>query len=243
MRQHRLYVDSPPVVGTELLVGPESARYLGKALRMRIGESLQIFDGSGGFYLAEILSIERRSARLRVTSFHDEDVESPIQLTLLQAVSRGERMDFVIQKATELGVTQIQPVLSEFGGVRLDAQRSASRLAHWTGIARNACQQCGRNRVPDIAEPQGFGMALKNLPAVDLALLLDPGARAHNIDVAPRHVALAIGPEGGFSEAEINLAREHGFKALRLGPRILRTETAALAAISVLQAKFGDFGA
>ncbi len=210
---------------------------------MRIGQSLQIFDGSGGFYLAEILSIERRSARLLVASFHNDDVESPLRLTLLQAVSRGERMDFVIQKATELGVTEIQPVLSEFGGVRLDAQRSASRLAHWTGIARSACQQCGRNRVPRIAEPQAFGEALQNLPAVDLALILDPGASAPSIDATPQSVAVAIGPEGGFSEAELTLARENNFRALRLGPRVLRTETAALAAISVLQAKYGDFGA
>lgn len=241
MRRHRLFVESTPVIDTELQVGSDAAQYLGKALRMRIGESLTVFDGSGGSFCAELTNIERRSARLKILSFLDEDLESPLQLTLLQAISRGERMDFVVQKATELGVKEIQPVLTEFGGVRLDAQRSASRIAHWTGVARNACQQCGRNRVPTIAAPQDLVSALQAPSASDLSLILDPGADALEITHTPASITVAIGPEGGFSETELELATKHGFQRLGLGPRVLRTETAALAAISVLQAKFGDF--
>ena len=210
--------------------------------RLRVGEALTLFNGAGGEYAASIDAA--RGGRLTVAVGEPRAVEreSPLTLTLAQGVSRGERMDLVVQKATELGVSGIVPLFTERSVVRLGAQQAERKLNHWRAIAIAACEQSGRNRLPKVAPPVSLAEVLRSGSDGSTRLLLSPGATATLGDV-PRPlsaVTVLIGPEGGLAQAEQEAAVAAGFKPVRLGPRVLRTETAAIAALTVLQLEFGD---
>jgi 16S rRNA (uracil1498-N3)-methyltransferase len=227
-------------------LGGEQARYVGKVLRLHPGDSLHLFDGRGSFYKAEIISLHTSQLVVKVGARVDKSVESPLAVHLLQCVSRGERMDFVVQKATELGVCRITPVLSEFSVVKLDAARAEKRLQHWVKIAISACEQCGRNTVPDIAMPSPLrdwfaeNSAAHDTNETRIALKPGAGRNLYALGATRAQLTLLVGPEGGLSDAEYAQSATCGFTAVAMGPRILRTETAAIATIAALQTLYGD---
>lgn len=231
---------------TEIALGSGQARYVGRVLRLGQGDRLTVFDGRGGEFAATIACVTKQGLRLRVGEHRAGDRESPLRITLVQGVSRGDKMDVVVQKATELGVERITPVLTEFSVVKLDERRAAKRCEHWEKIARSACEQCHRNVVPVVDTPQPlvewFGA---NASAGHLQLILRPDAavRLPGVKFAGERLTLLVGPEGGFSAAEYERAAAAGLTDASLGPRIMRTETAALAAVSVAQASWGDLRA
>lgn len=241
MREPRIHVDTALSSGAELALPAAAAAHVQRVLRLRAGAALILFDGRGGEFRSELMSSGRAQTLVRIGERLAVERESPLHITLLQGVSRGERMDHIVQKATELGVARIVPVLTEFSVVRLDADQAARRREHWQGIVVAACEQCGRNRVPAVDSPMKLPAALAALPAGTLRLTLEPGA-ATSLAGTPRgeSMVLLIGPEGGLSPVEIRQAAESGFVGRSLGPRILRTETAPLVALSVLQALAGD---
>lgn len=242
----RLYVKQTLAAQAHITLRDEAARYIGKVLRCRPGDALKLFDGSGPEYPATIVRISKQDVELRLSEATSGSVESALDVRLLQGISRGERMDFVVQKATELGVRRISPLQTEFSVVRLDKARAAKRQLHWQRIAESACEQCGRNVPPVIDEAQSFQDFLAD-PAVSQStrLLLLPEA---GIDLAaagrPRAgVELFIGPEGGLSPGEVTQVTAREFLPVRIGPRVLRTETAALATLALVQGLWGDLGA
>lgn len=227
---------------TEVELEPGPSQHLARVLRMQVGDSVILFDGSGGQYPATISALDRKSVRIATGEFEAIERESGLRLELGIALSRGERMDWILQKATELGASSIATLFSERTGVKLSAEREDRKLRHWQQIATSACEQCGRNRVPQITPPQALAQWLHGVRA-DARLVLDPFAgNANPGAVRPASVALLVGPEGGLGPAELEAAAGAGFSALQLGPRILRTETAPLAAIAILQARWGDMG-
>ena len=244
MRLTRVHVEGPLVSGKRLTLEGSAASHVTRVLRLRVGAQLILFDGSGGEYEASIDKAHGGEVIVAVGAQQPIERESPLKLTLAQGVSRGERMDLVVQKATELGVSQLVPVLTERSVVRLTAQQSDRKVNHWRAIAIAACEQCGRNRVPSVAAP----LALRDFLKGDAGrspgarLLLSPvGTAALNDVPHPGDgVTVLIGPEGGLTDEEEHAAVAAGFTALRLGPRVLRTETAAIAALALLQRKFGD---
>jgi 16S rRNA (uracil1498-N3)-methyltransferase len=243
MRTTRIHVELELSPGQELLLPAAQSAHLLRVLRLRPGATLTLFNGRGGEYPASLLSADRSGARVSVTAHDPVERESVLQLTLLQGVARGARMDFIIQKATELGVQRIVPLLCEFSVVRLDEAELQRRIDHWRGVAIAACEQCGRNRVPLVAPAAGFEAACVGADgAGELRLMLLPQARDSLAALTPglRAATLLVGPEGGLSNREQLLAQRGGFRACRLGPRILRAETAPLAALAALQAMAGD---
>jgi 16S rRNA (uracil1498-N3)-methyltransferase len=237
-----VYVDAPLAAGTRVTLAGGAARHLTRVLRLRVGEALILFNGSGGEYAASIEQSQGGRVVVAIGEQRAIERESPLALTLAQGVSRGERMDLVVQKATELGVSGLVPVLTERSVVRLTAQQADRRLNHWRAIAVAACEQSGRNRLPAIAAAVPLKDFLRSATDGVTRLLLSPGASATLADV-PRPVTavtVLIGPEGGLAQAEQEAAVAAGFKPLRLGPRVLRTETAAIAALTLLQREFGD---
>ena len=239
----RLFVSETLFNGAEITLTGERARYLGKVLRLRPDDSVCVFDGSGPEWRAAVAAIRKNSVALIVGEESDPGTESSLNVHLVQAVSRGDRMDFVVQKATELGVQRITPVLSEYGVVKLGGDRADRRREHWQKIAIGACEQCGRTRPPTIDRPialnDWFG---KKTGTNSSELILVPGSLDKFADLSLQgdDVRLLIGPEGGFSPKERDDANVAGFQAVSLGRRILRTETAALAALTVVQARHGD---
>lgn len=224
----------------ELEEGP--SHHIARVLRMTAGGALTLFNGQGGEYDGELIEVGKRSVSVRLASFRADDRESPLHTHLGQVLSKGERMGFVIQKATELGVSVITPLYSERCEVRLKEERSDKKLAHWHGIAIAACEQCGRNRLPEICEPQRLEDWLGSVSAERKLVLHVADGEADPLAAATlASCALLIGPEGGLSEREVTLATQQGFQRWQLGPRILRTETAPLAALALLQARFGDW--
>lgn len=245
MRVTRVYVDAALAPGLHVALTGSAASHLTRVLRLRPGDALTLFNGRGGEYAGIISQPRTGAVSVAVGEERQLERESPLMLTLAQGVSRGERMDLVVQKATELGVSGLVPVLTERSVVRLDPQQAARKVAHWRAIAIAACAQSGRNRVPEVATPLALreftGMA-RSTEASGARVLLSPGAELRLDDVPPpvTDVTVLIGPEGGLTEAEEELARSAGFIPVRLGPRVLRTETAAIAALTLLQRKFGD---
>lgn len=245
MSRARIHVPGPLAVGGTLTLPAEATQHL-KAFRLRPGDELVVFDGHGGEYAARLEALERREARLALLRHDPVERESPLALTLVQGVARGERMDFTVQKAVELGVHRILPVLTDHGVVRLDARRGEKRRQHWQRVATAACEQCGRNRVPEVAPPRPLTAAWPELTgeAAGQGLVLTPGGRCLRrlADDHPglRRAWLLIGPEGGLSEAEVVQAQARGAVAVGLGPRILRTETAGITALAALQLLHGD---
>jgi 16S rRNA (uracil1498-N3)-methyltransferase len=244
MASTRLFVNDPLVSATELQLGRDQAHYLGRVLRLRNGDRLTVFNGDNGEFDAHVTSIAKNSATIVVDAALETATESALKVHLVQGISRGERMDFVVQKATELGVKRITPVFTEYGVVKLNDARAAKRNDHWQSVAIGACEQSGRIRPPLIDAPVDlnawFGAGTKE---ADLDLILKPGAATPLSSIAApvTKVCLLIGPEGGFSDTEYEDAEIAGFAAVSLGPRVLRTETAALTAIAVVQSLWGDF--
>ena len=241
MRLNRVYSEVPVGGRVQLELGGTAANHIVRVLRLRIGEPLILFDDAGGEYAATVDAFTRDAVRVAVGDFLDANRESPLHVTLAQGVSRGERMDVVMQKATELGVKRIVPVLAERTVVRLNDAQAANRLRHWRAIAIAACEQCGRNRVPEITAPMSLQEFLVSDYPEGLRLVLSPGSGQRARDLpASTAATLLIGPEGGLSDAEHAAALAAQFRGLVLGPRILRTETAALAALAVIQQQLGD---
>ncbi|WP_093533790.1 16S rRNA (uracil(1498)-N(3))-methyltransferase [Stenotrophomonas rhizophila] len=244
MRVTRSYVDAPLAVGQTLSLPEEVANHLVRVMRLREGEGCVLFNGDGHDYSATLVESGKRDARVRIEATQALDNESTLSITLLQGIARGEKMDLILQKATELGVRTIVPVNAERTEVKLDAARAEKRLAHWRSVVVSACGQSGRARVPEVAAPLGVQEAAKGMPAEALKLTLDPLGehRLSTLEAAPGGVVIAIGPEGGWSPRDRQALAAGGFQGLQLGPRILRTETAGLAAIAALQARLGDLG-
>jgi len=243
MRVPRLYVDMPLVSGDIIELPLKQSNYLCKALRMEIGRELWLFNGQGVAFQAQIHSAHPKKAQVLVGEKDNIDRESPLKIELGIALSKGDRFDYVVQKATELGVTSICPLVTERIDVRLNEERMNKKLDHWRGIGISACEQSGRNILPVIAEPSTLDQWCDSL-AQKYKLVLAPDAKSSIKDIdfgKGREVAVAIGPEGGFSSREIDLVHSQGFKGVALGPRILRTETAPLAIVSILQLLGGDF--
>jgi len=223
---------------------PESAgHHAARVLRLRAGDRVTLFNGQGGEHAAVITAITRQEVSVEVGPHDPVERESPLAVTLVQAVSSGERMDLTIQKAVELGVQRIVPVDSERGVVRLKGERAEKRVAHWQQVAIAACEQCGRNRIPEVRmiSPLAVWLAAEQGEALRWALM--PGA-ATSLRELPRPqqpVELLVGPEGGLTAVETEQAQRAGYLPVRLGPRVLRTETAAPALLAALQALWGDF--
>lgn len=239
----RFYCNQPLEPGLECDLPDEVVRHIG-VLRMRPGDTLTLFNGAGGEYTATLRVVERRSARVEIKSFDPREAEPSHALTLAQALPEGTKMDWIIEKAVELGATAIQPLQAARSVVRLTDERAARRLAHWQGVAIAAAEQCGRNRLPAIAQPLNF---MEWVAQQDLhpRVLLSPRAGQSLSDWARHHppqaLTIMIGPEGGFSDAEEQAALAHGALCLSLGRRVLRTETAGLAVLASLNALWSEF--
>lgn len=241
MRCPRIYSPQPLAAQTTLELAPEASHHLARVLRMQRGDALVVFNGDGGEYPATITAVDKRAVHIATEQFREAAPESPLHLQLGIAMSKGERMDWIVQKATELGVARIVPLISERVELKLQGERAEKKLAHWHGIAIAACEQCGRNRLPEIGDIQPLAQWLEQTEAEAKFVLHHRTEAALDAGARPGNVALLVGPEGGLSESEIAAAERKGFAPLRLGPRVLRTETAPLAAISVLQFVWGDF--
>lgn len=239
MRLSRIHVEQPLQAGNEVTLDERSARYASQVLRLRAGETVILFNGDGRDFEAELTRCDRRVCRAQVHAMVGEEPAAVLQLHLGIGISRGERMDLAIQKSVELGVGEITPLLTARTVVQLPAERVALRLAHWRGVVASACEQCGRSRVPALHPPVALHDWLAGHPG---GLVLDHRATQGLPDLAPPadSLNLLIGPEGGLDEAERAAAANHVYRPVRLGPRILRTETAPLAALAAIQVLWGD---
>lgn len=250
MRLTRVHVPAPLAPGAQVELPAGPAQHLTRVLRLAPGAPLTAFNGHGGEFDAVIETVQRSVVTVRIGVHHAIERESPLDITLLQGIARGEKMDLILQKATELGATRIVPLTTLRSTVRLTADTAVRKQEHWQGVVTGACEQCGRNRVPAVAAPVALVDAVQAAaPGLNLMLAPDAGAESLGTLLA-RHgeqrklppIALLIGPEGGLDAAEVSAARLAGFVSCRLGPRVLRTETAALAALAALQFETGDFG-
>jgi 16S rRNA (uracil1498-N3)-methyltransferase len=231
----RVYLDAALGEAGEVALEDAPAHHLARVLRLREGDALTIFNGRGGEWDAEFIG----KRRVRLLSFNDVERESPLRITLVQGVSSGERMDYTVQKATELGVTAIQPLITKKGVVRLEGARASARVNHWRKIAIAACEQCGRNRIPELLPLLDFD---QYQPGGDAPrLLLSAQGRSIREMTVERAATIAAGPEAGFAPVEQAALERAGFMKASLGPRVLRTETAALAALAALNVLRGDF--
>ncbi len=242
MRLTRVHVDSRLATDADVTLPEAAAYHVARVLRLREGAVIVAFDGSGSEYRCEILEVKGDAVRVRVGPRSAGMRESPLRITLVQAVSRGERMDWTLQKATELGVATIVPVLSARSVVRLDDRQAERKVRHWQAIVAGACEQCGRSVVPGVRAPLELSRYLDAAPREGQRFVLSPtgpASLAGTTSIGSR-VELLIGPEGGLDDTEIDRAITSGFTPVRLGPRVLRTETAGIVALAVLQALWGD---
>ena len=253
MRVTRVYVETELTSGNAVELPAETAAHLAKVLRARSGDELILFNGDGREFSGSIETVRGSRVSAFVGDARPVNRESPLAITLVQCVPRGDRMDFIVQKATELGVARIVPVLSQRSVVRLDAAQAESKAGHWRAVAVSACEQCGRNRLPVVDAAQPLLKYLgESAPGTGPRLVFEPESASHT-DSAPQlpkaqsggapaivDAQIAIGPEGGFAPDELEAFRVAGFSRGSLGPRVLRTETAAIAAVVWLQARFGD---
>jgi 16S rRNA (uracil1498-N3)-methyltransferase len=243
MRLTRVFIDRPLEPGTRVTLEGNAASHVTRVLRLRVGAALTLFNGWGGEYSASIDKSHGGSVTVAVGESHTIERESPLAVTLAQGVSRGERMDLVVQKATELGVSRLVPLLTERSVVQLDTQQAQRKVNHWRAIAVAACEQCGRNRLPEIAQPIALADFLRAAKSgARLGLLLSPEAqqRVGEALKSATAVSVLVGPEGGLTDEEEQAAIAAGLTPVHLGPRVLRTETAAIAALALLQREFGD---
>ena len=244
MRNVRVYIDTEFSKGSELELPAGAARHVAQVLRRRPGDSITLFNGRGASVAADILTAVRDQVRVTVTT--DAELQAPprLRITLLHGLCRGSRMDSVIEKATELGVDTIRPVFTERGVVKLDAAKASKRLDHWRAITVSACEQSGRDYLPTVCLPVTLQAALEAQGAGRCRIVLQPGAERTLGDALAqdRPVDLLTGPEGGFSSTELAAAADAGFTPAALGPRVMRTETAPVVALGVLQYLAGDLG-
>jgi len=245
MRLTRVYVDAALQPGQRLTLPEAASGHVLRVLRLREGDACVLFNGDGHDYDAQIVHADKRGGAVEIGSARVVHSESPLSLWLVQGIARGEKMDLIVQKATELGVCGIIPVISERSEVKLNAERAEKRLGHWRQVMQSACEQSGRARLPALHPPILLAQCAPALPQTSARCWLDPEASQslRSIDIATgTALALAVGPEGGWSPRDLQILVGLGFTGLRLGPRILRTETAGLAAIAVMQMRWGDFG-
>jgi 16S rRNA (uracil1498-N3)-methyltransferase len=249
MRIPRFYFPDPLALGARVNLPKDAAHHAARVLRMGEGDVVTLFNGDGHLYRAKILRLDKQEVVVLIEQRAEASRESPLAITLLQGISSGERMDFTLQKSVELGIAAIQPIQAERSVVRLTAERMEKRLRHWQNIVIAACEQCGRNVVPEVrpalglmewlGQASGVGGQASGALRIHLSPEAEMGLRDLPKPTGP--VVLAVGPEGGFSEQEQMALGQYGFVAVRLGPRVLRTETAALAALAALQSCWGDF--
>lgn len=240
----RLFSPEALIAHSELWLSGGQAKYLTRVLRLKADDTLVMFDGTGGQYGATIKAIAKDRVLLHVGEFHAADFESPLIVHLVQGISRGGRMDVVIQKSTELGVRRVTPVITEFSVVKLDRDRAEKRHEHWRRISQSACEQCGRNTLPEIDLPENLDSWLRShADDKTTRIMLDPesGDSVSTLEAPRAGVQLLVGPEGGLSDAERVQCEESGFRSVSLGPRVLRTETAALVGITIMQTLWGEF--
>jgi 16S rRNA (uracil1498-N3)-methyltransferase len=239
----RFFCPQPLAIG-QIITLPEPVAHHIQVLRLAPGELITVFNGEGGEYSASLTQIERRSVSAEIKAHQPREVELPFAITLAQALPEGSKMDWIIEKAIELGVTGFQPLAAQRCVVRLSAERAEKKMGHWQGIIESASEQCGRNRLARLAPLQDYKQWITQQD-MHRRIILTPRAEQSLVDWArhqgPQAVTLVIGPEGGLSEQEEEAALRHGALPLAMGPRILRTETAALAAVSVLSAAWGGF--
>jgi 16S rRNA (uracil1498-N3)-methyltransferase len=238
----RIYYDGSIGTGAALTLSSAASNHLIRVLRSKTGSTVTVFNGKGGEYSALLLDENPKAAQVEITGFIDSDRESPLRITLVQGLSRGEHMDTTIQKATELGVSEIVPVICE-RSASINKERAAKKRARWHQIAISACEQSGRNVLPFVQETTAFDHAI-NAVAAGTKLVMDPAAteRIRSIEPGEPSACILCGPEGGLSDQEINLAVTLGFRRINTGPRVLRTETAGPALITALQTLWGDMG-
>ena len=243
MRVPRIHIDATLHAGSEVTLPLQAGEHVARVLRLPRGAPLILFNGAGREYDARLAALAKRAVTAEILAVREVDREAPLPLTLAQGIARGEKMDWILQKATELGVARIVPLVTERTEVRLDDDRADRRRAHWRSVIAAACEQCGRNRLPTVEAPQPLDRWLAGLApgALRLALLPDGEAALRQLPQMENGAILVVGPEGGLSAHDAALLRQTGFRALRLGPRILRTETASLAALAALQALYGDW--
>lgn len=240
----RFYCPLPLAAGVSVALPEGAARHATRVLRLGEGDELTLFNGEGGEYRARITSIVKDRVLVEPGTRQDMEREPALQLVLVQALQAADKMDFTVQKATELGVARVVPVASRRSVVRLEGERATKRVEHWRQVAASACEQCGRNRVPGVAEVESLTTYLGRPPAPGVSrLMLAPGGTVGLAELPPptTGVELLVGAEGGLDQLEIEGAARAGFVAVRLGPRILRTETAGLAALAAIHALWGDF--
>jgi 16S rRNA (uracil1498-N3)-methyltransferase len=242
MRTTRVHVDLPLSPGRRVALPEDAANHLVRVLRMQAGDTCVLFNGDGRDFSATLVSANKRGVEADVGAATAVDNESPLRIALVQGIARGEKMDWILQKATELGVASVHPVQSDRSEVKLEGERALKRLAHWRSVVVSACEQSGRARIPDVAAAQPLDALLREGLPSTRRFLLDPEAGASIATMAALEgdCVLAVGPEGGWSPRDRQALHAAGFEGLRLGPRVLRTETAGIAAIAALQARFGD---
>lgn len=242
MRIPRIFIDTDLNENTQINLPDSTFQHVCKVLRLKSGHPVRVFNGKGGQYHATLCDVEKRSANLSISHFEPLHNESPIQVTIGQTLSRGERMDYAIQKSVEAGVYAIQPLFSERCEVKLQADRLEKRLTHWQQVAISAAEQCGRGFVPQVHFPIELEEWLDKCKEMLTLTLHHHSAKPINQFQCPenKQVSLLIGPEGGLTENEVQLSESKGFKAISLGPRVLRTETAPVVALSVINTLWGD---
>jgi len=240
----RIFTDSPLTTGTDTELTGNSARHVAKVLRLSAGDQIILFDGQGSDFTATIATVSKSSITLNCGTETPVGTKSPLQTELWQGISKGSRMDTVVQKATELGVTRIRPVFTRYGVVKLDSARALKKVQHWQEIAISACEQCGRADIPAVLPPLSFNEALDQLDQSDqaAAMMLAPsGDTPLAQTLSPNALNIfMVGPEGGFSSEEEAAAKEKGVALIGLGNRILRTETAPITVLSIAQYLYGD---
>lgn len=239
MRQNRLFTQQALIANASLELEPEPAHHLARVLRARVGDEVLLFNGDGLDWQAHIHRIEKRRVVVRIGASVPSIAESPLSSHLGLCLSKGERFDWAIQKATELGVTQITPLMSARVDVKLPEDRLAKKLTHWQNVVIAACEQCGRSRIPSLNPPTDLKHWISVVEA-DLKLVLHHHQAAALPEAAPGEVALLVGPEGGLTDDEVASACQQGFQRLRIGPRVLRTETAPAAALAIMGSRWGD---
>ncbi|ABM20124.1 MULTISPECIES: 16S rRNA (uracil(1498)-N(3))-methyltransferase [Marinobacter] len=243
MRIPRIFTDSPLAVGGQCQLDDNAANHVGRVLRMQAGQALLLFNGDGQDYHATITEAGKKHVQVAVTEAAENETESSLRVVLAQTLSKGDRMDYAVQKAVEMGVSEIVPLTTERCDVKLKGDREDKRLRHWQQVAISAAEQCGRARVPEIQPVMTVQQWLEHARACDLRLVLHHRTeRSLNTLEKPSSIALMIGPEGGLTAEEIALAEDNGFLPVALGPRVLRTETAPVAAIALCQWLWGDIG-
>lgn len=230
--------------GAELRLKGTEATHLGKVLRVRGGDEIILFNGDGLDHMARIISTGRHDMTIEIGECRESDTESPIDVTLLQGICKNQHMDMLIQKSTELGVRTIRPVICERGVVRINDERIDRKVRHWRRVAISACEQCGQTLIPEFGQPEILADAIERLDATAARIILDPaGSEILQAAIGTAHcIVLLVGPEGGLTKTETSAALKAGFRTVRLGPRVLRTETAPVAALSIIQYLIGDLG-